>query len=613
MVLNIKEDKSRKVYIREGQCRLLVEAANDRYSRPGFEMLVGIPGCGKSTYIRNIKERNKNIIVVCPDDIRRRDFGDVNRQDCNDKVWETANGDINDALKCGGYVILDATNVGTRNRVRLLGRIRNEYPGVPCYATVFECNPDVSKERVSRDIANGVDRSNVPPEVIDRMYGQYLETLKAIDGEGFDGIFRYGGSNEGRVFGEAKASPTGLQLYVDEVYNGKYDAEIYDIMHNRLSPNRSLYRYLRQFRLDDDEKQSLYECMVARYEYLWTCMANTAEIGKCIVDGMFDEDIDSRDYSWFYNAAEQEPIDIDFISHYITNRIRKNRKLFKNLKYTSVCLNGSKYLLGRLMSPGALLRMMTKEEKSKKGNMLNEAQMDFSHLYSLASNRSIFSFDNDNDIKEYVVNYINWSSRGEFDPSFSVLASKLHDALMYTLGLKHEDVNDRRTFARIIGYCRTLLKTIDVSKIECSFGRWFIAPNYSSGNSAMMSIYTKDFKNGEYSSGDILSRAIVYETHSGVKKLDSDYRPGSENGSTGVYCTSAIMTDEMKQKILDMHLVPALLVDGSYHENFIYSIGILPEYVSSIKNKPGYGNIFFDCKFDLKDEEWYEDDYEDDY
>jgi hypothetical protein len=159
-------------------------------------------------------------------------------------------------------------------------------------------------------------------------------------------------------------------------------------------------------------------------------------------------------------------------------------------------------------------------------------------------------------------------------------------------------------------------KTIDIEKIKyCFGGGWFIVSNRSSGNSAMMSIHPNDFKNGEYSSGKILRRAIVYQTHSGVKEINSEYRPGSENGSTGVYFTSAVMTDEMRQKILDMHLVPALRVEGSYHENFIDCVGILPEYVSSIKDKPGYGNIFFECKFDLnelEDDDEY-DDYEDDY
>jgi predicted kinase len=177
-----------KVHINENQYnRLLVEESGDRYNRCGFEMLVGIPGCGKSTYLRSVD--NGNIVIVCPDDIRRELTGDISDQSRNSEVWSEAEHRIIDGLNSGSYVILDATNVNTRMRVSLLGRIKGKCIDVPCYATVFDCNPDVSKERISRDIANGVDRSNVPPEVIDRMYGGYLETLEKIKDEGFDDVF----------------------------------------------------------------------------------------------------------------------------------------------------------------------------------------------------------------------------------------------------------------------------------------------------------------------------------------------------------------------------------------------------------------------------------------
>jgi predicted kinase len=177
-----------RVHINENQYnKLLAEESSERYNRCGFEMLVGIPGCGKSTYLRSVD--NDNVIIVCPDDIRRELTGDISDQSRNGDVWSEAEERITDGLKSGAYVILDATNVNTRMRVALLGRIKGKCVGVPCYATVFDCNPEISKERISRDIANGVDRSNVPSEVIDRMYGSYLETLEKIKDEGFDDVF----------------------------------------------------------------------------------------------------------------------------------------------------------------------------------------------------------------------------------------------------------------------------------------------------------------------------------------------------------------------------------------------------------------------------------------
>jgi predicted kinase len=189
MILNISDRKGKKVYIRESQLDSLGNASDDgRYSSCGFEMLVGIPGCGKSTYLKRFKNK-KGIVIVCPDDIRRELFNDVNHQADGDRVWGTAHTRIYEALEQGSYVILDATNVGTRNRVRLLNNVKSMYPGVPCYATVFDCNPEVSKQRIARDIENHVDRSDVPADVIDRMYKNYLETLEVIKDEGFDGVF----------------------------------------------------------------------------------------------------------------------------------------------------------------------------------------------------------------------------------------------------------------------------------------------------------------------------------------------------------------------------------------------------------------------------------------
>ena len=159
-----------------------------RFDSRGFEMLIGIPGSGKSTYLRSLN--NHNIMVVCPDDIRVELTGDISDQSRNKDVWVFAEKMILDGLENGRYVILDATNVGTGNRTRLLNRVKSfAGNGLKTYATVFECDPDVSKYRIEKDILNGVPRSNVPPEVVDRMYQQYLETLETIRGEGFDEVF----------------------------------------------------------------------------------------------------------------------------------------------------------------------------------------------------------------------------------------------------------------------------------------------------------------------------------------------------------------------------------------------------------------------------------------
>ena len=160
----------------------------NRYDEPAFEMLIGIPGSGKSTYLRNIP--SDNIRIVCPDDIRRELTGNISDQSKNGEVWDKAKQDIIDNISQGFYTILDATNVNTKARRNMLSLIRSKFPDINTYATLFDADPEVSKQRIKKDITNKVDRSNVPDEVIDRMYQQYLETINNINSEGFTRIFK---------------------------------------------------------------------------------------------------------------------------------------------------------------------------------------------------------------------------------------------------------------------------------------------------------------------------------------------------------------------------------------------------------------------------------------
>ena len=162
------------------------EKINRFYSK-GFEMLVGIPGSGKSTYLKKLNI--PNVIVVSPDDIRREITGSISDQSRNSDVWRITEERINKYLSEGKYVILDATNVNTKNRTRFLDRIKRNNKGLSTYATMFEADPEESKRRIAKDIENKVDRSTVPDDVVDRMYSMYQQTVDVIKSEGFTEVF----------------------------------------------------------------------------------------------------------------------------------------------------------------------------------------------------------------------------------------------------------------------------------------------------------------------------------------------------------------------------------------------------------------------------------------
>jgi len=165
-----------------------VISPKNRYDEPAFEMLIGIPGSGKSTYLTKIPRNN--ISIVCPDDIRLEKTKNISDQSKNKEVWEEARERILNSISEGCYTILDATNVNTKARQNMLSLIRSKFPGINTYARIFDADPEVSKQRIKKDLENEVVRSNVPDEVIDRMYQQYLETLNNINSEGFTEIFK---------------------------------------------------------------------------------------------------------------------------------------------------------------------------------------------------------------------------------------------------------------------------------------------------------------------------------------------------------------------------------------------------------------------------------------
>lgn len=216
-----------------------------------------------------------------------------------------------------------------------------------------------------------------------------------------------------------------------------------------------------------------------------------------------------------------------------------------------------------------------------------ESQNNYDHLW-----------DDDTNILKEVMQYIEWSQMGEMNANFSIEASKLHDTLMAIMSLDHQDQNDRRTFAKILNYIKILHKRIGIQSIVVENGNTLRIEttlcDKDDNEEGIIYIDTLDF---ETSNTNPLKYGIMYRTHEGVMRGSYVYREGSYNASSGIYITDAEMTKEMKQHIYNLGLVPALEVAGSYHENFIYAIGVLPDMVSLLRKYSD--TIFFDCKFSI--------------
>ena len=152
--------------------------------KPKFIIPVGISGSGKSSWIKS--QTDSNTKVVSPDDIRREILGSVNDQSRGGEIFNIAYQRVIDALNAKNNVIFDATNVSSSDRRNMLKYIKNNVNvDFDAYAKIFDVNPDITKERIRKDIEAGVDRSNVPPEAIDRQYQKFIGGLDNLESDGY--------------------------------------------------------------------------------------------------------------------------------------------------------------------------------------------------------------------------------------------------------------------------------------------------------------------------------------------------------------------------------------------------------------------------------------------
>ena len=123
---------------------------------------VGLPGSGKTTWAR----QQSGYVVLDSDDIREELCGDAATQ-CNPKtIFDTLYQRALDAINGGNSVIICATNIKRKDRLRLIKFFRNATPDVYLCALMFAtpynecCRRNEMRDRV------------VPPEAMHRMKKQ---------------------------------------------------------------------------------------------------------------------------------------------------------------------------------------------------------------------------------------------------------------------------------------------------------------------------------------------------------------------------------------------------------------------------------------------------------
>lgn len=118
--------------------------------KPKLVMMVGLAGCGKSTFAQNYIKLNGGQIFSS-DAIRGEIYGDENCQDNPSKVFEILEKRVKACLRSGDNAVYDATNLSMKRRKAFLDGIKSIDCEKICYivATPFELcvEQDLKRER----------------------------------------------------------------------------------------------------------------------------------------------------------------------------------------------------------------------------------------------------------------------------------------------------------------------------------------------------------------------------------------------------------------------------------------------------------------------------------
>lgn len=154
-------------------------------SQPVAYILVGLPGSGKSTWLRN-KLQHENLMVVSSDDEIEK-FAKTQGKSYSQVFDEyikmaTSNmyANLNSAIKDDISIAWDQTNLSLKKRKSILQKIPKHYKKV---AVIFDIDDQVLTDRLYNRAK--IEGKYIPNHVIERMKSTYV---KPTTTEGFDEV-----------------------------------------------------------------------------------------------------------------------------------------------------------------------------------------------------------------------------------------------------------------------------------------------------------------------------------------------------------------------------------------------------------------------------------------
>src|SRR5574344_832248 len=152
---------------------------------------IGISGSGKSFLGKKLceiyKSMEERFSVVCPDDIRKRLYGDINHIG-GSETFTVSKGEIVSSLKENSDVYFSSLNLNYRSK--FINEIKKEINFKTIYIIMLDSfDEDLCRERVEKDLSEKKERSNTlsivgkDKDVIKAQYENFCTQFAFNDGD----------------------------------------------------------------------------------------------------------------------------------------------------------------------------------------------------------------------------------------------------------------------------------------------------------------------------------------------------------------------------------------------------------------------------------------------
>ena len=138
---------------------------------------LGMTGAGKTRWLRDKSP------VIETDDLRVELLDDISDEIQDGFIFRTAAKRVSELFDTHDTVYFGATLVNSKHRIPFLQSIKDmcKHKFV-IDVVIFPCTPELSKERITNDLKNGVLRAD-SLGIVDKQYEEYLYTMSNFDKE----------------------------------------------------------------------------------------------------------------------------------------------------------------------------------------------------------------------------------------------------------------------------------------------------------------------------------------------------------------------------------------------------------------------------------------------